>query len=273
MKRVSISKLLVWILVIGISLVTLLPFYIMIIMSTHLSEDILVSLKLLPGDYLWKNLQTVFSTNFLHFYFNSAYIAIFSTAGCVIVSSMAGFAFAKYRFKGRKFLFGFLLATMMIPTQLGLVGLVMQLKYMGLMNNHFALIVPPMANAFNVFWMAQYMKGSVPNEILESARIDGCGDFRAFFQIVFPLVRPASITVFLLAFLSSWNNYITPLVVLSKEKLYTIPMAITLFSTTYRNDYAASILALTLATLPIIIIFAFGSKYLIKGMVMGSVKG
>lgn len=107
MKRVSISKLLVWILVIGISLVTLLPFYIMIIMSTHLSEDILVSLKLLPGDYLWKNLQTVFSTNFLHFYFNSAYIAIFSTAGCVIVSSMAGFAFAKYRFKGRKFLFGF----------------------------------------------------------------------------------------------------------------------------------------------------------------------
>ena len=79
--------------------------------------------------------------------------------------------------------------------------------------------------------------------------------------------------MFLLAFLSSWNNYITPLVVLSKEKLYTIPMAITLFSTTYRNDYAASILALTLATLPIIIIFAFGSKYLIKGMVMGSVKG
>ena len=272
-NKISVSKVLIWIFVVILSLVTLFPFYIMIIMSTHVSEDILVSLQLLPGDYLMKNLQTVFSTNFLHFYFNSTYIAVISTAGCVLVSSLAGFAFAKYSFRGRRLLYGFLLATLMIPTQLGLVGLVIQLKYMGLMNSHFALIVPPMANAFNVFWVAQYMKSSVPNEILESARIDGCGDFRLFFRIVFPLIRPVSITVFLLSFLSSWNNYITPLVVLSKEKLYTIPVAITLFSTTYRNDYAASILALTLATLPIIIIFAFGSKYLIKGMVMGSVKG
>lgn len=273
MNKVSPSKVLVWVGVILISAITLFPFYIMIIMSTYVSEDIMVSLKLLPGDYLLENLKTVFATDFLRFYWNSAYVAVISAVGCVLVSAMAGFAFAKYRFKGRKVLFGIVLATLMIPTQLGLVGLVMQLRNMGLMNTHFALIVPPMANAFNVFWMTQYMKGSVPTEILESARIDGCNDFRAFFRIVVPIIRPAVITVFLLAFLASWNNYLTPLVVLNKEELYTIPMAVTLFSTTYRNDYAASILALTLATLPIIVIFAFGSKYLIKGMVAGSVKG
>ncbi len=272
-KRFSLSKALVWAVVILISLVTLFPFYVMIIMSTYVSEDIMVSLQLFPGNYLLENLKTVFATDFLRFYWNSTYVAVIATLGGVLVSSMAGFAFAKYRFKGRKVLFGIVLATLMIPSQLGLVGLVMQLKGMKLMNTHFALIVPPMANAFYVFWMTQYMKGSVPTEILESARIDGCNDFRAFFRIVFPIIRPATITVFLLSFLGSWNNYLTPLVVLNKEKLYTIPMAITLFSTTYRNDYAASILALTLATLPIIVIFAFGSKYLIQGMVAGSVKG
>ncbi|MEG1426243.1 MAG: carbohydrate ABC transporter permease [Oscillospiraceae bacterium] len=273
MKTRKTATVLVWICVIAFSLITLFPFYVMIIMSTHVSEDITRSLKLLPGNYLMKNLESVFKTDFIRFYLNSAYTSILATVGGVLVSSLAGFAFAKYRFKGRRVLFGIVLATLMIPTQLGLVGMVMQLKSMGLMNTHFALIVPPMANAFYVFWMTQYMRSSVPTEILESARMDGCGDLRVFFTIVFPIIRPATITVFLLAFLGSWNNYLTPLIVLTKEKLYTIPMAVTLFSTTYRNDYAASITALTLATIPIIIMFSFGSKYLVKGMTAGSVKG
>lgn len=270
-KRLSTGF--VWATVILFSAVTLFPFYIMIIMSTHVSEDITSALRLLPGKYLAKNLETVFKTDFIRFYLNSAYTTLLATVGGVLVSALAGFAFAKYRFRGRKILFGIVLATLMIPTQLGLVGMVMQLKTMGLMNTHFALIVPPMANAFYVFWMTQYMRSSVPTEILESARIDGCNDIKVFFSIVFPIIKPATITVFLLAFLGSWNNYLTPLVVLNKEKLYTIPMAVTLFNSTYRNDYAASITALTLATLPIIVIFALGSKYLIKGMVAGSVKG
>lgn len=270
MKRPG--KLIVQIVVILVSLITLFPFYIMLIMGTHVSEDLLTSLQLLPGGYLLTNLQSVLNTNFGLFYWNSFYIAVISTVGCVIVSAFAGFAFAKYQFKGKRILFIIVLATLMIPMQLGLVGLVMQLKTMGLMNTHFALLIPPMANAFNVFWMTQYIRSAVPTAILESARIDGYGDFRIFWQIVFPIIRPANITVFLLSFLGSWNNYLTPLVVLNKEELYTIPMGITLFSTTYRNDYAASTLALCLATLPIIILFAFGSKYLIQGLAGGSVK-
>ena len=254
------------------SLLVLMPFYIMIIMGTHLSEDLLTSLQLAPGGYLAINLANVLKTNFFLFYKNSLYTSIIATVGCVIVSGMAGFAFAKYRFGGKRLLFGTVLATLMIPMQLGLVGLMMQLKAMGLMNTHFALIVPPMANAFTVFWITQYIKSAVPTEILESARMDGCGDFVVFWRIVFPICRPANITVFLLSFLSSWNNYLTPLVVLNKEELYTIPMGATLFSTTYRNDYGAQTLALTLATLPVIILFAFGSKYLIQGLAGGGVK-
>lgn len=267
------TKFIVRLIVVIFSLITLFPFYMMVIMGTHVSEDLLTSLQLLPGNQFFVNMQSVLKTNFMLFYWNSIYTSVIATVGCVIVSALAGFAFSKYRFKGKKFLFTCVLATLMIPMQLGLVGLVLQLKHMGLMNTHFALIIPPMANAFFVFWMTQFIKSAVPTEIIESARIDGCGDFKTFWRIVFPIIKPATITVFLLSFLGSWNNYLTPLVVLNKEKLYTIPMGITLFSTTYRNDYAASTLALTLATLPVIIMLAFGSKYLIKGLAGGSVKG
>ena len=273
MKKHKIAKLITNTFVVMLSLIVLFPFYSMIIMGTHLAEDLMTSIKLWPGRYLLKNLNTVFSTDYTRFYFNSFYIAMLTTCGAIITSSMAGFAFAKYRFKGRRFLYTCVLATLMVPMQLNLVGFVMELRLLNQMNKHFGLIFPSMANAFFVFWTAQYIKTAIPNEVLESARIDGSGDFRTFFSIVFPMIRPSTITIFLLAFLASWNNYITPLVVLTNQKLYTLPLAITLFSTTYRNDYAASILALTLATLPIVIMFSFGSKYLVMGMTTGSVKG
>ena len=255
------------------SIIVLFPFYAMIIMGTHVAEDLMKSVQLIPGRYLLQNLKTVFSTDYPRFYYNSFYIALITTCGAVMTSAMAGFAFAKYKFKGKRFLYTCVLATLMVPMQLNLVGFVMELKLLGMMNKHFGLIFPSMANAFFVFWTTQYIKTAIPDEVLESARIDGSGDFRTFFWIVFPMIRPSTITVFLLSFLASWNSYMVPLVVLNDQKLYTMPLAITLFSTTYRSDYAASILALTLATLPIVILFSFGSKYLVMGMTTGSVKG
>ena len=255
------------------SMIVLFPFYAMIIMGTHVAEDLMTSVRFLPGRYLFENLKTVFATDYVRFYFNSFYIALSTTIGAVMASAMAGFAFAKYQFKGRRFLYTCVLATLMVPIQLNLVGFVMELKLLGQMNKHFGLIFPAMANAFFVFWTAQYIQSAIPDEVLESAKIDGSGDFRTFFEIVFPMIRPSTITVFLLSFLASWNSYMVPLVVLTDQKLYTMPLAITLFSTTYRSDYAASILALTLATLPIVILFSLGSKYLVMGMTAGSVKG
>ena len=113
----------------------------------------------------------------------------------------------------------------------------------------------------------------MPDEIIESGRVDGCREFGIFFRLIMPIIRPALITIFLLFFLWSWNNYMTPLVMISDQKYYTIPLSIALISSEYRTDYAARILALSMGTIPILILFSFGSKYLIRGLVAGSVKG
>jgi len=259
--------------IVGIlSIIALFPFYIMLIMGTYVNEDLFTGIKLLPGNYLINNLNTVFSRSFLGFYLNSLYIAVVVSVGSTFICSMAGFAFSKYRFKLKSALFFFILGTLMVPGQLGLVGFVIEMRWFKMMNTHWPLILPPLANAFGVFWMKQYIGGAVPNELLESARVDGSSDFRTFMQIVLPIIKPALITIFLLSFLGAWNSYLIPLVVLDKEKLYTIPLSISMLGTIHRTDFAARILALALSTIPIIIIFSTGSQYLIQGLTAGSVK-
>jgi multiple sugar transport system permease protein/cellobiose transport system permease protein len=245
----------------------------MIITSTYINEDIFRGFKFLPGNYFLKNLKSVMSTNFLLFYKNSLIVAILSTIGTVFISSITGFAFAKMEFPGKKIIFMFLLGTIMIPTQMGLVGLAIEMREFHLVNNFFSLILPSMSNAFGVFWMRNYIQSSIPNEIIESANIDGCNMVTIFLRIVLPVSRPALITLTLLFFLWSWNDYLTPLVLINNQEMYTIPLAISILGSLHRQDYAAQILALTMATLPILIIFALGSKHLIRGMVAGSIKG
>lgn len=259
--------------IVGIfSIIALLPFYIMLIMGTYVNEDLFTGIKLLPGNYLLNNLNTVLGRSFLGFYKNSLYVTIVTAVGSTYISALAGFAFSKYRFKFKKILFFFVLGTLMVPGQLGLVGFVIEMKWFKMMNTHWPLILPSMASAFGVFWMTQYIGGAIPNELLESSRVDGSSDFRTFMQIVLPVIKPAIITIFLLSFLGSWNSYLLPLVVLDKEKLYTIPLAISMLGTVHRTDFAARILALALSTIPIIIMFSIGSKYLIQGLTAGSVK-
>ncbi|TBL80120.1 carbohydrate ABC transporter permease [Paenibacillus thalictri] len=271
--KTYITKLPVYLFVAVLSLFALIPFYTMIIMGTYVSEDLYTGLKLLPGHYFIENFKTVMSQNFLHFYGNSLLVSVVNTTLAVLVSALTGFAFAKYQFKGKKLLYYFVIATLMIPPQLGLIGFVVEMRWLGLVNTLYPLILGGLANAFGVFWMTQYISSAVPNEIIESGRLDGCSEMGIFIRIVFPVIRPAFITLFMLFFLWSWNNYLTPLVIINKEKLYTIPLAISLISSEYRTDYAARILALTLSTLPILILFAAGSKHLIRGLVGGSIKG
>ncbi len=270
MKRVS--ALPIKLAIILFSFLSLLPFYIMFVMGTYVNEELFTGVKLLPGNYLLGNLKSVLGQNFGNVYLNSIYITLTVTISATFISALAGFAFAKYKFRFKKVLFFFVLGTMMVPAQLGLVGFVVEMRWFHMMNTHWPLILPAFANAFGVYWMKSYIGGAIPNELLESSRVDGSTDFRTFIQIVLPVIKPAMITIFLMSFLTSWNSYLLPLVVLDKEKLYTIPLAISMLGNAYRTDYAARILALTLTTMPVIIIFSFGSKYLIQGLVVGSVK-
>jgi cellobiose transport system permease protein len=255
------------------ALIAIAPFYIMFMMGTYSTGEIFKVLPLIPGTHLLDNLKTVFASDFIRYYANSIYVAVLVTLGSVFVSTLAGFGFSKYHFRGKNILFAAVLVTMMIPSQLGLVAFAAEMRVLGWTNTHLPLIIPGMAHAFGVFWMTQYIKSSVPDEVLDSARIDGCTDFRAFIQIVVPYVKSAIVTLVLLAFIASWNSYIIPLIVLNKAKLYTIPLGITTLGDFFRADYAARITGLSLGTIPLILVFAIGSKYFIKGLMAGAVKG
>ncbi|MCA5960789.1 carbohydrate ABC transporter permease [Blautia sp. RD014234] len=235
-----------------LSVCALLPFYMMIVMGTHYSEDLYTGVKLFFGKYFVENFHAVMRQNFLLYYANSLIVACCNTIGGLLVSALAGYAFAKYDFRGKKPLFAMIVATLAIPQQLGLVGFVMEMRWIGMNNTLFPPIVSGMANAFGVFWMRQFIESSVPDEIIESGRVDGCREFGIFFRLIMPIIRPALITIFLLFFLWSWNNYMTPLVMISDQKYYTIPLSIALISSEYRTDYAARILALSMGTIPIL---------------------
>ena len=269
----KIKHIPVYIVMILLSILALLPFYLMLIMGTHYNEDLYKGVHLLPGDYLMVNLQTIMKIDYPRYYLNSIIIAVCNTFGGVLVSALGGYAFSKFQFKGKKIFFNFVVATLAIPMQLGLVGYVIEMRSLNWVNTLLPLIFSGMASGFGVFWMTQFIGSSVPSEIIESGRIDGCTEYGIFFKLIIPIIKPAIITISLLLFLWSWNSYMVPLVIVTKQENYTIPLSIALISTEFRTDYAARILSLSISTIPIVIMFAFGSKYLIKGLTSGSVKG
>lgn len=273
LKTERIRTIPIVVLVVIFSAFALLPFYMMMIMGTYFSEELYTGLKLLPGDYLRENLHTVLQHDFFRFYGNSLKVSLTSTTLGVFISALTGYAFSKFRFKGRSLLYTFIISTIAVPIQLGLIGFVTEMRLLGWANSLLPLMTINVASPFGVFWMTQYIGSAIPNEILESGRMDGCGEFGIFFRLVLPVIKPAIITIFLILFLWSWNNYLIPLAVINDPKLYTVPLSIALYSSEYRADYAARILSVALSTIPVLIMFSFGSKYLIDGLVAGSVKG
>ena len=273
MKANTVRRAVLMLFMLLVSICTIIPFYIMVIMGTYYSNDLFKGLVILPSGYVVENFKRILESHYFRFYFNSFYISTTVAVCAIIVSAMAGYAFAKFTFRMKKTIFNCVLATMMIPSQLGLIAFVWEMKKLGILDSHLPLIIPPMASAFGVFWMTQYIKGSVPTEVIESARIDGCNEYRAFFQIVMPFVKPASISLGLLFFLWNWNSYLVPLVVVTKMELYTVPLGITILNQLYRVDYGAQLLGLSISTIPIIILFVVFSKYFISGLTSVAVKG
>ncbi len=206
--------------------------------------------------------------------FNSVYTSVLATVLTAICSALAGYAFAKFKFKGRNLLFGIVLATMMIPAQLGLVAFVWQMKAMNWADTHWPLIIPGIANGFGVFWMRQYIKDSVHDEMLEAAKIDGCNDIGIFLRIVLPVIKPAFVSLGIIIFMVNWQNFMIPLVLINSYEKYTLPLAIMSLKGLHRTNYGAQFLGLTLGTLPILVIFFNGNKdILYRGLTAGAVKG
>ena len=256
-----------------VTTISVIPFYFVLTMSTRNTSEIYRGEVFTFGNHLLTNLRTIISGGFIKYYINSLYTSMLSAILCVLISAMAAYALTIYHFKWKRFTRTFIIASMMIPGQIGLIGYTIEMRSLGLINTHMPLILIWGASAYGVFFIIQYMKNSLSKELIESARIDGAGEFKIFLRIAFPLCKPAVGTLFMLIFLWSWNNFLMPSTVLTQSDKFTIPLGIQTLDTAYTQDWGARGAALAISVLPILIIFAIGSKYFIKGLAAGAVKG
>jgi cellobiose transport system permease protein len=194
------------------------------------------------------------------------------TVSTVLFSSLAGFAFAKLRFPGRNALFVFIVVTLAVPTQLGIIPLFIAMSELGWAGGLQAVIVPNLVTAFGVFWMRQYTVDALPYELIEAARMDGCSMFRIFWSVCMPAVRPAAAILAMFTFMTSWNDFLWPLVVLDVGNP-TIQLALEKLQSGYYVDYSLVLAGTTLATIPILIVFLLLGRQIVAGIMQGAVKG
>lgn len=267
------KKILLGILLAVISLVSLIPFWLMFSMSTYKSEQIFQNNPLIPSDFFIENLKTIFASNFVQSYLNSFLISAAAMLFSVLICSMAGYAMNVYEFKLKKTLHFFIMMTMMVPTQIGIIGYMIEMRNFHVNNTLLPMIFVWLASGFGAYWMISFIQGALPLELVESARIDGASEPRIFGSIALPCIRPGLLTLCLLQFLWSWNSYMYPLVFVNKQDNYTIPIFVKSLASAYRTDYGAQLAGLTLSTIPVLILFIIGSKSFIKGITSGAVKG
>ena len=273
MVRKSRLRWIGYILLAVMCVVSLVPFWLMISMSTYKSEMIFQNNPLIPSNYLMENVKTIMASNFVQSYLNSFIISFAAMGLSTVVCAMVGFAMNVYRFWWKKIAYTLILLTMMVPTQIGIIGYMIEMRTFKLNNTLWPMIFVWLASGFGAYWMVSFIKNGLPLELVERARIDGAGEFRIFFQIAFPCIRPGLLTLCLLQFLWSWNSYMYPLVFINKQSNYTIPIFVKSLASAFRTDYGAQLAGLTLSTIPILILFGMGSKTFIRGLTAGAVKG
>lgn len=262
------------VLIIGV-FITLFPLFWMISGSLKPPHEIFsTTLRLIPENPTLENYRFVFSTiPLLRELFNSIIIASSYTLLSLFFCSLAGFAFAKHHFPGRYFLFFFLLATMMVPVEVGIIPSFLIIKALKWVNTYYAVIIPGSASAFGIFFMRQYI-ATVPDEVIDAAKIDGCSDFRTYCQIILPIIKPALVALGIMHFMFSWNSFLWPLVVLRTYDMYTIVLGVNLIpAQEFDTPWGAVLAGCTVAVLPLIVFFLIFQKHFISGITLGAVKG
>jgi multiple sugar transport system permease protein len=227
---------------------------------------------LVPESPTFEHYRILFSRlNLARYLLNSTLIATVVTASSLLINSLAGYAFAKLRFTGRDRLFRLLLASMVIPAQVAMLPLFLMLKEMGLVNTYGGVIVPGMASIFGIFLIRQYAL-SIPDSLLDAARIDGAGEFRIYRTLVLPLCKPILVTLAIFTFLGAWNDFLWPLIILADNDLYTLPVALANLLGEHVQDTELMMAGSVLTVLPVVVLFLVLQKYYIEGLTLGSVK-
>lgn len=277
--KIKSAILFIWFVI--LTIICLLPLYLLIINASHASSDISNGLHLLPGKYFGINFKSVVSGEMkLYFdafngYKNSLIITCCSCILTVFFSAMTAYGIHVYDFKIKEVSYTVILLVMMIPMQVTSAGFVAFMNKIGLLNSYIPLIVPAIAAPAVVYFMRSYMKSSFPLDIVEAARIDGCGEYRTFVSIAIPMMKPAIAVQAIFAFIASWNNFYTPSMILvdGNTKKKTLPMMVqALQSSDTLNDNGAKYMAIALSIIPIIIAYVFLSRFIIAGVALGGVK-
>ncbi|MGL5978836.1 MAG: carbohydrate ABC transporter permease [Erysipelotrichaceae bacterium] len=266
----KIKQLPVYLFLTVISFLSIFPFYWMIVGSTNLSKDITLG-KLSFGNELVQNFIKLNElVDLQQILFNSFKISVVTTVLALLITSMAGYGFEVYRTKQKDRLFGVLMLSMMLPFAAIMIPLFRLFSQWGLMNNHIAVILPALSTAFLIFFFRQNTK-FFPKELLEAARIDGLSEAQSFLRIYIPSMKSAYAAAAIITFMTSWNSFLWPLIVLTTDKKKTLPLVISSLSSAYAPDFGVIMVAIIISTIPMILIFFALQKYFVAGMV-GSVK-
>ena len=255
-------------------LIMLAPFYFMFVFASHsrteifslppplfFGDDFLLNVKLLTARIpFWRSLGW------------SLYVALASTALTLLFCSMGGYAFAMFEFRFKQVLFLLVMGTMLIPSFLGMIPTFMIMDAIGWIDQPRALYIPGAASAFGIFLMRQFISSSIPKDLVEAARMDGCSELGIYWRIVLPLLKPALGTLGLITFIASWNNFIGPLIVMRSPDMYTLPLALRSMQSPGNTEWGAVMAGSAIATLPLLVLFAISSRRLIDGLTAGAVK-
>jgi cellobiose transport system permease protein len=263
------------VLVLGL-LLSAFPFYWAVIMATHTSTEIFsYPPKLLPGSHFAENVRNLFDTiDFFGSMVNSLLVAVSVTALVLFFDSLAAFVFAKFAFPGKRVLFASLMLIFMVPMQLQAIPQFVIMAKLGWIGSMTSLIVPAAANAFGIFWMRQYMKSAIHDELIDASKLDGAGFLRQYWHVALPVVRPGLAFLGIFTFMGQWNDYAWPLIALTNPDNVTLQVALSQLNGTHgTTDYGMVMTGALLALVPLLIVFAIGARQIIADLAKGAVRG
>jgi len=265
----------IYIVLIAILLVTIVPVWLLLVNSTRSTTEIQQGISLLPSTHLVENYRILLSKglNLPRGFANSLFVAVASTAITVYFSMLTAYGLVVYEIRVKQAVSNFIVLLVMIPTQLSIIGFYQYMSKLGLTDNYAALIFPLIANAGGVFFCKQYLESMMIQDLIDAARIDGASELGIFHLIMMPLAVPGAATLGIFAFVASWNNFFNAFILISSLDKYTLPMLVqTLRGDVYRTEYGAIYLGLAITIVPILIIYAIFSRYIVSGIAMGAIK-
>ncbi len=269
-----------YVFLIFVAILSLFPFYMLIINATRSNAQLQAGFAVLPRGYFLKNLKTAWNDTALFSIprglINSLFVAATSSILTTYFSAMTAYGIHVYHFRGRKFLFTFILVIMMIPTQVSAAGFVQIVRSIGLNNTYWPLVVPAIAAPAVFFYMKQYIESAIPLEIIEAARVDGANEFYTFNAIAIPMFKPAIAVQMIFSFVGSWNNFFTPALILDSSDKWTLPIMMSILRSkinSQNGDLGEVYMMILLSIVPVIIVYLFLSKFIVKNIALGAVKG